>query len=65
MATTKPLELDEVDTLIPIFDGRNGWLRMTHLNYLDPNCIEFDIIDQVTFIDDTVFVLVRKYSRCR
>ena len=55
---TKLLPLDDINTLKPGFDGEYGWLSMQELNCIDPDCIRFEIIDDATFIDNSVFVLV-------
>jgi hypothetical protein len=60
MSTPQLRELDKIDELEPAFDGFYGWLTVTELNLLDPNCYRFDVIEEVEFIDGTTFVLVAK-----
>jgi hypothetical protein len=60
----KLLEFEKVNELAPAFDGDYGWMTMMELNVVDPNGYRFDIIEDATFEDGTVFVLVEK-SKCR
>ena len=59
------LDFERVKDLAPPFDGNHGWLSMVELNLIDPEANRFDIIESSEFVDGTVFVMVKKYSRCR
>lgn len=53
-------KIPEVVELIPAFDGSRGWITAMELNFLDPNCNKYRVIEEATFEDDTVFMLVQK-----
>lgn len=55
---TKVYKLTEITELEPAFDGVSGWLSITELNVIDPNTTRFDIDDDVTFEDGSVWVKV-------
>jgi hypothetical protein len=54
------LELYKIEELHPSFDGEYGWLSIAELNCIDPNCDRFEVVDQVAFVDGSVFILVSK-----
>lgn len=52
------LQIEDVKTLIPGFDGEYGWISTQELNCIDPNCTRFKVLDEAMFIDNTMFVLI-------
>lgn len=56
--TSKLAALNKVSELVPAFDGGYGWLTMTELNLIDPSASRFEILDEIEFVDGTVFVLI-------
>jgi hypothetical protein len=50
------LEVTDIDTLTPAFNGVMGWLSMPELNAIDPDALRFEIVDEVLFESGDVFV---------
>lgn len=57
-STSKLAALDKVSELAPAFDGGYGWLTSTELNLIDPFARRFEVLDDIEFVDGTVFMLV-------
>lgn len=53
-------KIPEVTELIPAFDGSRGWISVMELNFLDPNCNKYRVIEEAVFEDGTIFMLVQK-----
>lgn len=59
----KKLEIDAIKDLKPAFCSGYGWLSLVELNLLDPNCDRFEIMEEVTFVDNSVFCSVIPANR--
>jgi hypothetical protein len=58
MISNQLVPIDKIKDLAPAFNNGYGWLSMTELNLLDPNCERFEAIDEMFFVNGEMFVNV-------
>jgi hypothetical protein len=49
---------EKIHELAPAFNNGYGWIEVTELNLIDPNGDRFDTVDEIIFIDGSMFVNV-------
>lgn len=60
IATSLEKLIDKGLDLSPTFNGRSGWLSIAELNAIDPEANRFDVREEFTCEDGTVFVLIQQ-----
>lgn len=58
LAMSERQPLDKIKELEPAFCNGYGWLDIIELNLLDPYCDRFEVVDEIIFVDGTIYMSV-------
>jgi hypothetical protein len=58
LAMSDRYQLDKIKELEPAFSNGYGWLSLAELNLIDPYCDRFEVVEEIIFIDGTIYMSV-------